>query len=151
MTDTIKVSREEEVSVPTGQRMMVDVADWARLRRRIGRLGEPIADHATTWAATAVGASIGLGVTAIVLERTASRVEPGVIPCLWVAVGFLVLFAICFGLAGRVSQRHHTVYVHDVCEEMDEVAERLGHEGLGANDAQAQAGPLRGALDRFRG
>jgi hypothetical protein len=137
VTDRIKINREEELTVPSSERMMVDIGDWARLRRHLGQLTEPLGDHSMTWAATAVGAGVGLSATVVVLEKTESHVEAGVIPSLWIAVAFSLLFGLCFSLVSRSSRKRHGIDIKAICEDMDDVADRLGHEGLGIDERGA--------------
>jgi len=108
--------------------MPVQRSDWDRIRKNVARLGEPLSDHATTWAATAVGAAIGLVTTIVVITKTETTVQAGVVPSLWVGFGACVLFAICFAAIGRNTRSRHHVNVVAVCEDMDDVAVDAGHQ-----------------------
>jgi hypothetical protein len=119
--------------------MPIQRSDWDRIRKNVGRLGEPLTDQATTWAATAAGGAIGVGTTILVITRTETTVQAGVVPSLWIAFGACVLFAACFGVIGRTARSRHHVNVVTVCEDMDDVAVDAGH----------QAGPLPYPQDRF--
>lgn len=110
---------------------MIGHGDWVRLRRRTGRLGETLTDFASTCAAAAFGAAVSLFCTIIALNTGDPEVPSGMIPSLWVAFGFSILFTVCFGVVGRTTKRQHSENVHSICEDMDDVAARAGHPGLG--------------------
>lgn len=62
----------------------------------------------------------------------------GLVPSLWVAFGFSVLFAVCFGVVGKTTKKQRGENVESVCEDMDDVAERAGHPGLGVEKTTAR-------------
>jgi nucleoside recognition membrane protein YjiH len=116
---------------------MIYQNDWQRIRANVERLGEPLIDHALTWAATAVGAGIGLVATVVSLLATGSQVAPGVVPSFLVAVLFSAVFAICFSLVGQAAKKRHRISVATVCEDMDRV---VPPERLSPSVARDQAG-----------
>jgi hypothetical protein len=126
----VSYSREESAPIPTVRRMMVSGGDWRRVRRNVERLGEPLTDQATTWAATAVGGCIGVAGSLVALYATEDKPDGRIVLGLAVALGFLVAFAICFGLIGRTARKRHKISVATVCEDMDEITVAAGREDL---------------------
>jgi len=123
----VSYQRQGVMTLKREEPMPVHRADWDRIRKNVARLGEPFTDSASTWAATAVGAAIGLLGTIVTLTKTDTSVEAGVIPSMWVAFGACVVFALCFGRLGFVSRQQHGLDVKSVCEDMDDVAKEVGH------------------------
>jgi hypothetical protein len=110
------------VASPESERTMaVRVADWRRIRASVERLDSASADHAVTWAATALGAAIGLGGTVLSLVATRSTVRPGLIPSLVVAAGAMLLFGWCVARLTRRQVRQSQALAADVCADMDQV------------------------------
>jgi hypothetical protein len=126
-TEQVSYQRQGVMTLKREEPMPVQRSDWDRIRKNVARLGEPLTDNASTWAATAVGAAIGLLGTIVTLTKTDTSVEAGVIPSMWVAFAACVIFAICFGRLGLVSRQQHGVDVKSVCEDMDDVAKEVGH------------------------
>jgi hypothetical protein len=50
---------------------------------------------------------------------------------LWVAFGFCALFAVIFLLIGKAEKKRYRVSNQAVCDDMDDLAQRAGHDGLG--------------------
>lgn len=134
--------------VPQGEHLMIGHGDWIRLRRRTGELGEALTDFASTCAAAAFGAAISLLCTIIALSVGDPKVPAGMVPSLWVAFGFSVLFAVCFGIVGRTTKKQRGENVDSVCGDMDDVAERAGHPGLGVEQTVVQTTWLRRTFQR---
>ena len=128
----VRYQPQRSAPVPQGADLMVDTGDWTRVRKNVERLGEPLTDHANTWASAAFGAAVGLATTALTLLLTDTKAQPGLIPILWVATGFAILFGVCFFLVGRTEKDRRSVSVDAVCEDMDDVAERAGRPELRA-------------------
>jgi hypothetical protein len=127
----VTYSAPGEFTIPEERHMGVRPSDWERLRQNVERLGEPLTDHAITWAATAVGAAIGLLGTNIALKTSGTHPAHGVVPVLWALTACAVIFAVCFGLVSRAERKRRGLSVETVCRDMDGVAKRAGHEGLG--------------------
>lgn len=122
--DRVDFTTRGSIHVPQLDHMMLERADWRRIRRNVGRLAEPLTDQAATWSATAVGVFFAslIGGIALIASHAATA--------FWIA--FLVLalcalpFAICFHVIGQTEQRRHGTSVASVCEDMDDIGDRAG-------------------------
>lgn len=126
--------------------MVVDVADWVRIRKAVERLGDPLVEWAIAWAGIAVGVVLALLTIELTLHTTTSDPQTGLRTGLWVGMVAGVLFAICFGAVGLRERKRHGASSRGVCEDMDDVAERMGLKGLGATEKAPRIGFKRQIL-----
>ena len=148
MTGTVKVAHEDEISMPAGKRMGVDLSDWARVRRNVERLGESSFDRAMAIAATLIGAILALAGIIASIKTGTTKPASGLLTGLWVALALCALFAVIFLAMGAAEKRRYRVSNKAICEDMDDVADRLGHPGLGATPAKRKPG-IKGRLRRL--
>jgi hypothetical protein len=128
--DIVSLTRKVEVSVGTGEHMAVDVADWWRIRRNVESLGEPLTERATTIASILIGAGVSLLGLAIALEHSSPSPSSSLLSGLWVAAGASILFAPGFFLVGLRERRRYRLSNRVVCDDMDDVAQRLNRGSL---------------------
>src|SRR5690349_14186628 len=102
--NTLKVNREEEITVPGGQTMMVDTSDWRRVRKSVESLGDQSTDRASAIAAILAGAAVSLMGVIVSVQVGGTKPSPGLSAGLWVAFGFCTLFAVVF-LSVGLSER----------------------------------------------
>jgi hypothetical protein len=131
MTGTVKWTTEDEAPIPSEQRMMVRTGDWARVRSSVERLGNPIVDWAGIWASIAVGAAIALVAIAVSIHRTTQEPHTELLNNLKLSIAFCIVLAVFAGFVGLREHRKHSDTCEGICDDMDNVARRLGHEGLG--------------------
>jgi hypothetical protein len=145
----IKIDSTKQVSVPEEEScLMVDVDDWARIRQNVARLGDPIVDWAGLWASIAAGAALALIAVVVSINTSPKDPHQELITALKVSIAFSVLFAITFGAVGLRERRRQSVTAKGVCDDMDGVAGRLGHPGLGVVSEPARPG-LKGRARRI--
>lgn len=148
---TVKVNREEEVTVPGGQSMMVDTSDWARVRKAIESLGDPLADRASSFAAVLAGAALSLVGVIVSIHVGETKPDPSLSAGLWVAFGFCVVFAIVFLLMGKSEKRRYHLSNNAICRDMDDLAKRAGHPGLGTTERVRRRGIRARLADWWHG
>jgi hypothetical protein len=148
MTSTVKWTQEDEAQVPSEQRMMVSTTDWARIRRGVERLGDPIVDWAAIWASIAIGAAIALIAIAVSIHTTKTDPHQELLTALKVSIAFCILFAMFFGIVGIREHRRHGTTSRGICDDMDTVSTRLGYPDLGAIQRPPRLG-IRGRAERL--
>lgn len=148
---TVKVNREEEVTVPGGQSMMVDTSDWARVRKSIESLGDPLTDRASAFAAVLAGAAVSLLGVIVSVHVGDTQPSPGLLAGLWVAFGFCCLFSTLFLLIGRAEKKRYHLSNQVVCSDMDDLAKRAGHPGLGVHERALRPGVRTRLIRWWRG
>lgn len=140
MTETLRVNREEEVTVPSGQSMMVETSDWARVRRNIEHLGEPLTERSSTFGSVLFGAALTLLGVIVPIELAKQPPDSSLIAGLWVSFGFCLLFAFLFFLIGKSEKKRYGTSNHAICGDMDDLAARAGHPGLGGSSPAPRVG-----------
>lgn len=146
---SVKIDAAKQVSVPEEETcLMVDADDWARIRQNVGRLGDPIVDWAGLWASIAVGAALALVAVAVSIQTTKQDPHQELLTAVKVSIAFCIVFAFAFGAVGLRERRQQSITSQGVCEDMDGVARRLGHPGLGASPKVPRIG-LKGQVSRF--
>jgi hypothetical protein len=140
MTSTVVITREEEAQVPEGRPMVVDVADWTRIRENVENLGDPLTDRASTWGAVAIGAAIAVVGVIATVELGSTKPAAGLRTGLWVAFAFCFLIAALFFRVGQTEKKRYGVSNRAICDDMDAVAERGGARGAGVRAATSRLG-----------
>ncbi len=120
--------------------MMVDTGDWARVRKTIESLGDPLTDRASAFAAILAGAAISLLGVIVSVHIGDTHPSSGLSVGLWVAFAFCSLFSLVFLLMGKSEKRRYHVSNRAICSDMDDLAKRAGHEGLGVSEATRRLG-----------
>jgi hypothetical protein len=128
---TVTVAHEEQLTVTTPDRMVIDSGDWARVRRAVERLGEPLAERVGTFGTLLVGAAVTLLGVAIGLEHATPAPSTNLLTGLWVSFCFCVVFGPVFFWIGSRDRRRYRTSNRGVCEDMDDIAQRVGKPGLG--------------------
>lgn len=127
-------TQDHSLTVPRRQQMVVDRADWRRIRRTVETLGDQLVGGASTWSHTAYGSAIGIAVTLLSLLATTADVEPWLKPTMGVALLFALAFAICFQVVGSRERSRITISAQAVCLDMDEVQSRCEPPDEGATE-----------------
>ena len=128
---TVTIAHEDQVTLPTTTRMMVETGEWARIRRSVEKLGDSAFDRAATLGGILLGAAIALVGIAASIETGSTRPGPGLLTGLWVAFGFCTFFALLLLGMGLSEKRRYRTSNRAICDDMDDVAARANHPGLG--------------------
>lgn len=144
----LTVHTEEKVTVPSGQRMMVSTGDWSRIRRNAARVGDPPTEYAGTGSVALSGAAVTLLGVAIGLEHATPAASTSLLTGLWVAFALCAAFAVVLFLIGRQVRARFGVSHLALCEDLDDVARRAGHEGLGMRRPKRRIG-IKGRIHRI--
>jgi hypothetical protein len=144
MTESVvTIAHEDQVTLPTTTRMMVETGDWARIRRSVEKLGDSAFDRAATLGGILVGAAIALIGIAASIETGSTKPGPGLLTGLWVAFGFCTFFALILLGMGFSEKRRYRTSNRAICEDMDDVATRANHPGLGVPSPRLALGIKR--------
>jgi hypothetical protein len=149
--DKLTFTQDHQVSIPAGEQMMIDTDDWARIRISVERLGEPLTDYASGFAAILLGAAITLLGIIVSVKVSNSSPTSGLRAGVWVSFGFCLFFALCFFLIGQREKRRYGVSNRALCRDMDDCARRAGHDGLGVEAPTPRLGIKAMALSWWRG
>lgn len=132
VAEVISSMRKVDIALPVGEHMAVDLADWGRVRGDVERLGDSIVDWSGIWASIAFGAALALLAILLGIHTTRTDTHKELIGLLELAVAFCLIFALAFGAVGFREHKKHSVTAQAICADMDDIAIRLGHPGLGA-------------------
>lgn len=126
----VTIAREDQVTLPTRTLMMVETGDWVRIRKNLERLGDSTIERMSTLGSIVLGAGVGLIGICISVE-IGSQGTSALHDVLWAVGASCLFFAACFLILGLGERRRYRVSNLALCADMDDVAERLGHSGLG--------------------
>jgi hypothetical protein len=143
----VTIAHEDRVTLPTSTRMMVDIGDWARVRRNVEKLGEPLLDRASNIGAIFIGAAIALVGIIASIESGTTQPAGGLLTGLWVAFAFCAVVAVLLFVMGTTEKRRYRVVNRAICDDMDDIASKGGHPDLGAAPPKVAVG-IRGRIAR---
>jgi hypothetical protein len=106
--------------------MVVEMAQWTRIRSRVERLEKR---WSINWLGAAASASVSVAGAALIAVLTlppaarATKIGPAVKPVLWVVVGVGVVVAVGFAYLANLAHDERTTTGADICNEMDTIKE----------------------------
>ena len=94
--DRLNITSESELALPSREsekKIALRHAEWTRLRKRVGKLKDPLAG-ASSWSATFLGIAVGAGLALIPVVGATEEKDSWVVPVMIATTVFASIFSI---------------------------------------------------------